>query len=90
MDLVQTANNFRAARQAVKASRKATDEARTEFGNLDRNTTVKALKALNVTGKHIYAGTVPAPVIAKRRARNKQARRSRRVNVLTNARKGSR
>lgn len=31
-------------------------------------------------GKHIYAGTVPRHVIAKRRARNKRARMSRRAN----------
>lgn len=30
--------------------------------------------------RHIYAGTVPAHVIAKRRARNKMAKMSRRVN----------
>lgn len=30
--------------------------------------------------KHIYAGTVPEAVIAKRRAKNKVARQSRRAN----------
>lgn len=30
--------------------------------------------------KHIYAGTVPAAEIARRRAKNRQARKSRRIN----------
>lgn len=30
--------------------------------------------------KHIYAGTVPEAVVAKRRAKNKVARHSRRIN----------
>lgn len=30
--------------------------------------------------KHIYAGTVPAAEVARRRAKNKAARRSRRIN----------
>lgn len=38
------------------------------------------LVALNATGKHIYEGTVSAAEKAKRRARNKIARRSRRAN----------
>ena len=38
------------------------------------------LGALNQTGKHIYAGTVSAKVVARRRAANKVARQSRRVN----------
>lgn len=41
---------------------------------------IRILLGLNRTGKHIYAGTVPAATIAKRRARNKVARASRRVN----------
>ena len=36
------------------------------------------LRALSF--KHVYAGTVPAEVVAKRRAANKVARRSRRIN----------
>lgn len=32
-----------------------------------------------VSAGHIYAGTVPADVVAKRRARNKAARKARRV-----------
>lgn len=31
-------------------------------------------------GKHVYAGTVPAHVVARRRAKNRRARVSRRVN----------
>jgi hypothetical protein len=38
------------------------------------------LYALNWTGKHIYTGTVPEKVIARRRAKNKVARASRRHN----------
>jgi hypothetical protein len=30
--------------------------------------------------KHVYAGTVPAATVAKRRAKNKVARHSRRIN----------
>lgn len=37
------------------------------------------LLALNHTGKHIYEGTVPAAVVAKRRAKNKAARAARRA-----------
>lgn len=35
--------------------------------------------ALGNTGKHVYGGTVPASVKAKRRAANKAARRARRA-----------
>lgn len=38
------------------------------------------LAGLNATGKHIYAGTVPSAVVARRRAANKVARTSRRAN----------
>lgn len=38
------------------------------------------LLGLNFTGKHIYAGTVPADKVARRRAANKRARQSRRIN----------
>lgn len=31
-------------------------------------------------GKHVYGGTVPASVKARRRAKNRIARRSRRIN----------
>lgn len=38
----------------------------------------KMLLALTATGKHIYEGTVPAAVKARRRAANKRARVARR------------
>jgi hypothetical protein len=41
---------------------------------------VLMLLALNHSGKPIYAGTVPAAEVARRRAANKVARRSRRAN----------
>lgn len=41
---------------------------------------VAILVALTKTGKHVYAGTVPAHVKAKRRAKNRVARESRRIN----------
>ncbi|MCZ1075057.1 hypothetical protein [Rhodococcus sp. A5(2022)] len=37
-------------------------------------------------GKHIYEGTVDPVTIAERRARNKAARRSRRINRKASAR----
>lgn len=33
--------------------------------------------------KHVYAGTVPAAEVARRHAKNKAARRSRRINRQT-------
>lgn len=39
----------------------------------------KMLLALSATGKHVYQGTVPAAVKARRRAKNKVARRARRA-----------
>lgn len=38
------------------------------------------LRGLQDRRKHVYGGTVPDHVIAARRARNKRARKSRRVN----------
>lgn len=38
------------------------------------------LMLLNARQEHIYGGTVPAAVVARRRARNKAARISRRLN----------
>ena len=38
----------------------------------------KMLMALTRLGKNVYPGTVPEHVVAKRRAKNKQARLSRR------------
>ncbi|GAB3863291.1 hypothetical protein GCM10028801_30570 [Nocardioides maradonensis] len=40
----------------------------------------RMLLAIADTGKHLYQGTVPAHVKAKRRARNKVARLSRKAN----------
>lgn len=39
----------------------------------------KMLLALAATGKHVYEGTVPAAVIARRRAANKRARAARKA-----------
>lgn len=44
------------------------------------NPTARLLYALNHSGKHIYAGTVPAAEKARRRAANRVARKSRRIN----------
>lgn len=44
-----------------------------------QSTGTKMLLALARTGKHVYAGTVPPHVIAKRRAANKRARIARRA-----------
>ncbi len=44
------------------------------------------LLGLQNTGRHVYAGTVPAATVARRRAANKVARRSRRVNRVRSAR----
>lgn len=41
---------------------------------------VRMLAALNGSGKHIYGGTVRPNVIAKRRAKSKRAKQSRRLN----------
>lgn len=41
---------------------------------------VSILAALNLRPRNVYAGTVPDHVIAKRRAANKVARHSRRIN----------
>ena len=38
------------------------------------------LLAMNRMGKHIYEGTVPTKVVAKRRKANKKARAQRKVN----------
>jgi hypothetical protein len=37
------------------------------------------LLALNYSGKHVYEGTVPTAIVAKRRAKNKAARAARRA-----------
>lgn len=38
------------------------------------------LLALTVSNKHVYAGTVPAHIIAKRRRQDRVAKQSRKVN----------
>lgn len=43
------------------------------------STDTQMLLALAATGKHVYEGTVPAAVIARRRAANRQARIARRA-----------
>lgn len=50
-----------------------------ELGKLDVFQ-LAILKGLNKLGKHIYGGTVSEETIAKRRAKNKVARVSRRKN----------
>lgn len=40
---------------------------------------------VGLQGKHMYAGTVPEAEVARRRAKNKVARRQRRVNRLRGA-----
>lgn len=46
----------------------------------EQSTAFRFLHALNRKGAQIYEGTVPSHVIARRRARNKVARASRRLN----------
>lgn len=41
---------------------------------------LKMLIALNASGKHIYAGTVPPEEVARRRKANKVARNQNKVN----------
>lgn len=41
---------------------------------------LRILFALNALNKHIYAGTVPAHIKRKRRAKNKVAKQQRKVN----------
>lgn len=44
------------------------------------NRGLAVLFALGNLGKHVYAGTVPAAVVERRRAKNRVARSSRRIN----------
>lgn len=39
------------------------------------------LMAMNRLGKHVYGGTVSSKTVAKRRAKNKVARRQRKYNL---------
>lgn len=43
------------------------------------STSTQMLLALAATGKHVYGGTVPAAVVARRRTANKRARVARRA-----------
>ena len=47
--------------------------------NLPRSTTLPMLVAMNVLGKHIYPGTADPVRTAERRAKNRRARKARRV-----------
>lgn len=40
----------------------------------------RILQGLNTHRKHVYAGTVPAATVAKRRAKDKAARKARKVH----------
>lgn len=70
-------NNPLAARPIVNVP----DEIRSNYvGNaLEDNEFQKAM-LIGLQGKPTYTGTVPTAVIEKRRARNKSARKSRRIN----------
>jgi hypothetical protein len=63
-----------------------TEDQRSEVENLmhkskqARAFTLRYAVAMSVLGKAVYHGTVPADVKARRRAANKVARQSRRVN----------
>lgn len=86
-DLTDIAAKYAATRDAAYATPKAVAEA-TKV--LPKATTLKMLGALFLTGKHVYAGTVPAATVATNRRRNKAARAQRRVNRNRNFRKGVR
>lgn len=57
---------------------RAAETATSAFASLSDKT--RALVVLNASGRHIYAGTVPVAEVARRRAANKVARRSRAIN----------
>lgn len=46
---------------------------------VDQRNSTGMLVALGALGKHVYEGTVPAGVIAHRRAKNKAARAARKA-----------
>ena len=68
---------FRAMRAKI---REALFIKKAELVEQHREPKLQTLSALNHGGKHVYAGTVPQHVIAKRRAANKRAKASRRAN----------
>lgn len=69
----------RPQRRTIRDALRARKAARVEEHRDAKTATLNALQAQR-TGKHVYAGTVPAHVVAKRRARNKVAKASRRAN----------
>lgn len=72
-DLVERA---RTARAAASVGYTPT----TERENLRLSDSTKMLLALGMSGKHLYQGTVPPAIVARRRAKNRAARRARRVH----------
>lgn len=85
-DMLKTAGHAIDAANASAA--KVTETIRASSLSLPRSTSLTMLGALQ--GKHVYAGTADPARVAKDRARNKVARRQRRVNRLRGARKGVR
>lgn len=76
-----TSNDFRDMRRAqLRPARVAdpTDVTPADVREAKRAST-KMLLAISATGKHLYQGTVPAHVKARRRAANKVARKARRA-----------
>ena len=63
----------RTIRQAITDSVGADDIAKAD------SPSTKMALALAATGKRTYEGTVPAAVVARRRAKNKAARKARRA-----------
>lgn len=86
-NLAKIAPKAAATRDAMRSMADAINNLR---GTLPRSTSLPMLGALNVLGKHVYAGTVPAATVETRRRRNKVARAQRRVNRQRNFRKGVR
>lgn len=52
---------------------------RTTAQTVEEQNRTGMLMALGDTGRHVYEGTVPAATVARRRARNKAARKARRA-----------
>lgn len=87
VNLATLGEKVKALGQALQAATVASREA---TAALPRSTSLGALAALNMTGKHIYAGTADPVTVAKNRKANKAARAQRRVNRKRNFRKGVR
>jgi hypothetical protein len=92
--LVDVAKMGAAARDMRKSlqesARQADNQMKALTAALPRSTTLPMLAALHMTGKPIYSGTADPVDVAKRRARNKVARRQRAVNRSRNFRRGVR